>query len=84
MKLAPRFFDLYSIVQRTGLVAYKLDLPSGCKINSVFHVSQLKRQVGPPVTVSAQLPTFTDDGVLSAEPESVIEFRWTKIGSSFV
>ncbi|KAA3470147.1 reverse transcriptase [Gossypium australe] len=43
-KLSPRFIRLYEIIERIGLVAYKLMLPSELeKIHNVFHVSMLRR-----------------------------------------
>ncbi|KAG8503420.1 hypothetical protein CXB51_001332 [Gossypium anomalum] len=43
-KLSPRFIGPYEIVERIGLVAYRLSLPSELeKIHNVFHVSMLRQ-----------------------------------------
>ena len=43
-KLAPRFVGPFHIVERTGLVAYKLVLPPLLlHVHNIFHVSMLRK-----------------------------------------
>ena len=43
-KLSPRFIGPYEVIEKVGLVAYRLALPPELeKIHSVFHVSMLRR-----------------------------------------
>ena len=43
-KHAPRYVGPYQIIERSGRVAYKLQLPPGMRvIFNVFHVSQLRK-----------------------------------------
>ena len=47
-KLAPRFVGPFTIIERVGPVAYKLELPSELnKVHPVFHISNLKRVLAP-------------------------------------
>jgi hypothetical protein len=54
-KLAPRYIDLYPIIDKYGLLSYQLELPSKLsRVHNVFHVSQLKRCMKPPMDVAIE------------------------------
>jgi hypothetical protein len=43
-KLAPRYIRPFPILEKCGIVAYKLDLPpSLAEVHDIFHVSQMKK-----------------------------------------
>jgi hypothetical protein len=51
-KLAPRYIDLYPIIDKFGLTSYQVELPSKLSgVHNVFHVSQLKRCLKPSIDV---------------------------------
>ncbi|RVW26324.1 Transposon Tf2-12 polyprotein [Vitis vinifera] len=58
-----------------GPVAYKLALPLGSQIHDVFHVSLLKKHLGPVTATSTQLPPVSDTSTVLPQPEAVLDRR---------
>jgi hypothetical protein len=51
-KLAPRYIGPFPILEKSGTVAYKLELPpSFTGVHNIIHVSQLKKCLKAPVDV---------------------------------
>ena len=73
-----------SIEKKIENVAYQLQLPARAKIHLVFHVSLLKKYVRDPPQVNLELPPITDEGVVSVEPEKILDTRWIKQGEKFI
>ena len=75
VKLAPRFYGPFQVLQCVGKVAYKLQLPPSSNIHPVFHIFQLRPAVGnllPTVALPSQLSA---DLELLLEPEAVLGYR---------
>ena len=46
LKLSPRYYGPFHIIEQVGAMSYKLKLPEGSKIHPLFHVSNLKEKLG--------------------------------------
>ncbi|CAL5333729.1 unnamed protein product [Camellia sinensis] len=84
MKLSPRFYGPYQVLERVGSVAYKLELPTTTKIHPVFHVSLLKKKIGTNVLAHTTLPPVGLEGTLQLEPMAVLDRRMVKRGNKAV
>ena len=73
LKLHSKFYGPFRVMQRVGRAAYQLLLPDGCLLHNTFHVSQLKKHIGPKVVPSKNLPLVGIDGVIKMEPEAILE-----------
>lgn len=82
--MASKFFGPYRVIEKIGPVAYKLQLPTGPRIHSVFHVSLLKKVMGEITESSEELPPIDDDDVLMLEPDGIIDTRWLKRGGKLI
>lgn len=78
LKLSPRFFGPFKVVQKIGSVAYKLDLPPDVWLHPVFHVSCLKPKLDQSAVPLPTLPPVDANGELQPEPESIFDRRIAK------
>jgi hypothetical protein len=81
LKLSPRYYEPFQVVQKIGSVAYKLDLPSSSQIYPVFHVSLLKNKLGDRITPLPDLLILTFEGTLAPETEVILAHRLKKKGN---
>lgn len=77
-KLTTRYFGPFQIEARIGPVAYRLKLPEGTRVHSVFHVSLLKKRVGSETPTAGTLPPLRANGLLRLTPERVLDSRETE------
>ena len=80
-KLAFKFFGPYTVLEKIGLMAYKLALPPASQVHPVFHVSQLKPFTPDYTPVYAELSRMPDLSVSSAAPTQLLERRMMKHGN---
>lgn len=83
-KLAYKYFGPYTVLEKIGKVAYRLDLPDISLIHPVFHISQLKPFVADYSPVYDALPVTTDLEAAAATPASIIEHRLVKKGNTAI
>ena len=71
-KLSPRYIGPFPILEKCEKVAYKLELPpSLAGVHDIFHVSQLKKCLKPPVDIV--LPEVAPLGTDLTYPERPIK-----------
>jgi hypothetical protein len=75
LKLHNKFYGPFKVIQKLGQVAYKLLLLDGCGIHPMFHVSQLKKHVGPKVIPQKCLPLVDSDGNIKMNLVELLERR---------
>jgi len=83
-KLSYKFFGPYTVLEKIGAVAYRLQLPDDSSIHPVFHISQLKAFHPDYTPVYTTLPTLTDLEATEALPEKILERRLVKKGNNAV
>lgn len=83
-KLSFRFFGPFKILDRVGMVAYRLDLPETCRIHPVVHVSQQKRHVPPRTLVESDLDSVPVDPQAVLTPLALLDSRMIQKGASSV
>jgi hypothetical protein len=75
LKLSSKFYGPFRILAKVGQAAYKLHLPSTADIHPIFHVSQLKKHLGPRAVPKDNLPMVTPDGHIKVQSVSVLDTR---------
>ena len=72
--MSPRFIGPYEVIEKVGLVAYRLALPPELeKIHNVFHVSMLRRyRLDPSHVVSLEVIELCPDLTYEEEPVEIL------------
>ncbi|GJT16906.1 putative reverse transcriptase domain-containing protein [Tanacetum coccineum] len=85
-KLAPGFVGPFEIIEKVGLVTYRLDLPEELNgVHNTFHVSNLKKCLADP-TLQVPLDDIRVDAKLNfvEEPVEILEQEFKKLKRSII
>ena len=74
-KLSPKCYDPYKVLQNSGTMAYKLELPASSRVHPIFNVSCLKKVIGENIPVQKIFPELDKEGKIILEPKVVTETR---------
>ncbi|CAJ0964546.1 unnamed protein product [Ranitomeya imitator] len=72
--LGPKFVGPFKVVQVVNSAAVRLDIPSSWRINSVFHVTLLKKVDTPDKEAMPTVPPVDENGEL--EISRILDSRW--------
>ncbi|GJU14254.1 ty3-gypsy retrotransposon protein [Tanacetum coccineum] len=78
VKLAPRYFGPFDIVEKIGKLAYKLKLPDTASIHPVFHVAQLKKATGDNKAIPKFPAGLNEELEVVLQPEAVLGVRLSR------
>ncbi|GKC13632.1 hypothetical protein Tco_1010414 [Tanacetum coccineum] len=83
-KLVPRFVEPFEIIEKVGLVAYRLDFPEELNgVHDTFHVLNLRKCLADP-TLQVPLDEIRVDAKLNfvKEPVEILEREFKKLKQS--
>nr|GFB72995.1 transposon Ty3-G Gag-Pol polyprotein [Tanacetum cinerariifolium] len=77
VKLSPRYYGPYEVLARVRPVAYKIKLPPSSLVHDVFHVSSLRRFIGPLPATVLELKEVPEPLEIPSDPqpEKILEER---------
>jgi hypothetical protein len=75
LKLRSKYYGPFKILEKVGDLAYKFHLPDTTTIHPVFHISQLKKHIGPNVIPLPNVPLVTPEGKIKTAPLAVLDER---------
>lgn len=71
IKLAPHYYAPFQVTHAMGSMVYQLNLHEGAKIHHNFHVSRLKKKLGPKIQPFAHLPPTNELSEVLSELEVI-------------
>ena len=85
-KLAPRYIGPFEILERIGMVAYRLALPPNMSlVHPVFHVSMLRKYILDPSHVLLPLSVeLNEDLTFEEEPVAIVDYQVRQLRSKVI
>ena len=79
-KLSPRYCGLFEVLERIGLVAYKLAFPTSTRAHNFFHVSLLNRYVHDPNhVINWDVIQVEPEGEFQIDPMHILDRKVTML-----
>ena len=82
----PQYIDLFKILERIGLVAYRLELPQNLEhIHDVFYVSMLREYISDPSHVLEAPPIeLIEDLSFEVQPVGIVDQRMKELRNKVI
>ena len=85
-KFAPRYIGPFEILERIGMVAYRLALPPDMsQVHPVFHVLMLRKYISDPSHVlQPQSVELNEDLTFEEEPIAIVDYQVRQLKSKVI
>jgi hypothetical protein len=81
-KLSFKYYGPYTVLERIGRAAYRLELSPDSRTHPVFHTSQLKQFTPNYTPIYSNIPVLTDFSQTTLQLEAILERRLVKKGNA--
>ena len=85
-KLAPRYIGPFEILEKIGMVAYRLALPPNMsQVHPVFHISMLRKYISDPShMLQPQSVDLNGDLTFEEEPVAIVDYQVRQLRSKVI